>query len=204
MPKCQPFYVSFYVNIILVVILELKSTSFYFQPCLLKCRSTFLYDTFVGSLSDYTDSCSVRRFSSGIFRKHLLFFMWVLMASLSSIYPLKFLFSMFSLFLSVPLLFSFFGCFHFFPFFPFSFFFSSSFLFWVFGLLLFLCFCWDDQHYSWVFPLLLVLWQKLGMVVSDFSDFFTKKFHCRSCTGFVFFGCQVVKNCQKRKRRDWV
>jgi hypothetical protein len=41
-------------------------------------------------------------------------------------------------------------------------------------------------------------------VVSDFSDFFTKKFHCRSCTGFVFFGCQVVKNCQKRKHRDWV
>jgi len=141
------------------------STSFYFQPCLLKCRSIFLYDTFVGSLSDYTDSFSVRRFSSGIFRKHLLFFMWVLMASLSSIYPLKFLFSMFSLFLSVPFLFSFLGCSHFFPFFL-----SLSFLVppFYFGFLVSssLCFCWDDQHYSRVFPLLLVLWQKLGMVVN--------------------------------------
>jgi hypothetical protein len=40
------------------------------------------------------------------------------------------------------------------------------------------------------------------MVVSDFSDVFTKKSIVEVGTGFVLFGCQVVKNCQKRKRRD--
>jgi hypothetical protein len=49
--------------------------------------------------------------------------------------------------------------------------------------------CWScDRNSVWWFQIFQIFSQKNSIVEVG--------------SGFVFFGCQVVKNCQKRKRRD--